>query len=814
MEESKISTSKQSKGKDFNCSYLNLKTKSWVDAKTFVLKTEHEEIFQITNKKSETQERVELPITYNFNATYSRVLPFELTGKIKVKDGMCGGTVTIPLELPKLRSPRQSTCFIVFKTLEKLVIRTHKDGSKVWEEPSKQDSYHIFSFKFKEEDIEIFSSIRQKISRANFRLRYHQYGLRFQIEQRIHYLTYKSMKQVLRLIANLMGIPMNLKGNETIKNLFELIEDGSQNRIFKKIVGSSEFMKEIKSVVYKTVCSLGLFPSFVEINTMEEGSFILWIKKALSNAVSAPWGSSHHASFSVGNHRYSFIHIPNNPSQQNKVSVSLDIRRDFRSSQSKFDYFRLQFFDFFPMNSWINDMAGFIRSILSCVQVLQLDDGIGFPNALKVMNYKLSSLMTEDQFPVRIAREFETRYSGLLWKEKPMNQSTSHMSKDTLRSFAMNKSQTPSVDWVFLKLTNLIADAEMRGYSQFSNNCQTVVSEIVNLFCSNFHQLLEPLIFQSLQMQVSGNSSVIEAMQQNFEAFSSHFNNNLPMKILPFSLIHQLSYFGNYSDEDTCKLLDSKKFEKIRSHFDAYYKKPEVSKFLSAVDYSYSNGLNSLREDILKIFDEELGAKWSNSILEIQKNTKLYDLNKEGATSKSFLELPKAENPLKLLSILNVSEGTGYKPKEGLNFGQFSFISHLVCILYNELFTIRKKIKINDDQIWDMNEALEALKKSNLKHKIKNTQKLLESREKISKENEELYQKKYLLSQYYREACYYYYNSVRLGVIEKFNDNASCLGYLLIKNPGWEAETNEEEEEKNFVNTDKILEIDTKKPFS
>lgn len=805
-EDTKAEAPIKPKTKEYNCSYLDLKTGSWVDAKTFIVKTDKEEIFYLTNYNSKSQETKEIFITYNFGASYSRVLPSDLTENAHENDGISkiGG---ISKHLPKIRVVGQNVCYVIFKTLEKMVVRPDKKGDRIWQPPSKQDQYHIFSFKFKEDDMQVLSSIKQKISRANFRLRYFRHGLRFQIEQRIHYLTYKSIKQVLRLIANLMGIALNLNGRETIQKLFDLVlEDSNQLRQFKKIISSPVFLTEIRSLVYKTVCGLGLFPSFVEINTMEESSVMLWIKKMLSNAVSAPWGSSHHASFSVGNHRYSFIHVPGNPSMQNKVSVSLDIRRDFRSSQSKFNYFRLQFFDFFPMNSWIDEITNFIREALELVQILQDDDNIFFPNVLKVMSYRISLLLSENSFPGKIASEFEDRYSGLFVREKGFNHSTTHESKKILRSFGNSVNKMQKGELVFLKLTNLIADAEIRGYSQFSNNCQTVVSEIVNLFCSNFHQLLEPLITQSLQMNDFGKSTIYEAMHENFDVFASYFNKNLPMKILPFNLKHQLSYFGNYSDEDTCKLLDSKKFDKIRNHFDDYYKKPEIVNFLKAVDYSYKNGLSLLRDDIARSFEDGTGSKWSNSILENGINPKTVELEND-SKKKSFVELRKVDNTSRSLSVMNASQRKQNVPKLVYNPEQFAFISHLVCILYNELFTIRKKIKINTDTLDDLNYKLDEIHQSDSKKKVKNSQKLVEMKDKLFKENSELYARKYVLSQHYQEACYYYYNSVRLGVIEKFNDNASCFGYLIIRNPEYKSEENEQEGDL----VESLLEKDDKK---
>ena len=788
-EEQKVQSPKISKARKFTCSYLDIESGEWVQFKSFFLKTPNEEIFHITNTSPTSTEVLERQINYNFHASFSRVLHSDMLGASQREQVISSSKkFYIRLSGDSMRFKPQNSCYVIFKNLEKKT-----------EGLSKVELYHIFSFSFNPDNLEVLDTIKRKISRANFLLRYYDHGLKFQIKQRIHYLTYKSMKQVLRLLAHLLGVPMDGRSHNTLQELFDLYDEDESRKKFMSIVNQPAFLAEIKSLVYKVIASLGLFPSYVEINTMAEDSLVLWAKKIFSTAVSAPWGSSHHASFSVGNHRYSFINLPEDPSMQNKVNVSLDIHREFRSSQSAYKYFRFQFFDFFPMNNWIDEISNFIHRTLQYVKILEFDDGNTFPNLMKTVQYKLSQLMEGETFPTKIAQEFNERYSDLLWKPSdtasvaphrrinPMSYTYTRLK--TLSSFGSNLSKQKA-DWIFMQFTELIAKAEIRGYSQFSNNCQTIVSEVMNLFCSNFHLLLEPLCIHTLFL--TGNPSIRDTIKKNFQIFESSFNKNLLVKVQPFSLIHQVPYFGTYGDIDTCNLLDRNKFGKLQRYCEKYMKKPEVFDFLRAIKDSYKSGIEPLRETLLKQSVENSKIMLSVSLGEDCKSSLCIEGNPYDAPIKSTIMVDlytKPENPekLELPSTRNASKQGGSVSK--LDFKsteQFSFISHLLYILYNELFMLRMKIKINKRLIEEIDAFLE--KGIGLESKKSSKTKKIEERQKAVKENEALHQKKYGLINCYREVCYYYYNSVRVGFLEKYNDNASCLGFLLIKNPEYRSD--------------------------
>ena len=72
------------------------------------------------------------------------------------------------------------------------------------------------------------------------------------------------MNQVLLLIPSLLEV-QGANDRDTITNLFESLEEVSNKNILRKIIGNEDFLTEIQRIVYKTVCSLGLFLSFVEI---------------------------------------------------------------------------------------------------------------------------------------------------------------------------------------------------------------------------------------------------------------------------------------------------------------------------------------------------------------------------------------------------------------------------------------------------------------------------------------------------------------------------------------------------------------------
>ena len=811
----------KSKERQLSCKYLDIKERTWIDFKQFILRAKGtgDIIMRLTNKETTSELMIEKEIEYNFNASYARVLPSDLFQK--------EGTEKSTKETSKSSKKdnqfqKEFASLVIFKNLERKRIVTLPGGFKRREYIPKEDLYHIIGFKTKRgdysENIEDLSNIRRKISRANFRLRYHENGLKFQIAQRIRYLTFKSMKLVLVTLAHLAKIPTNLPNNQAIAQLMELYEETEPQKMIKQIIYRPEFFDEIRSIVYKIIISYGLFPSFVEINTMAEGSVVLWLKKLVSNVVSAPWSSNYHTSFSLGNHRYSFIYIPDDKSLQNKVNVSFDIRREFRSSHAKFNYFRLKFFEFFPMNSWIDEMAIFIQNTLKYFKVLEEDDGIQFSKLTEIIEYKLNGFMDKQTFPQKIASEFNERYKELFCKESknvksmsaplPKNASVQRnstqpqqSSKELAKSMKYEKKSTEKhYELVFLKFTELIADAEIRGYSQFSNNCQTVVSEVVSLFCLNFQEFVEPLLdVQALDLQ--GDALCKEKIDKDFALFSSYFNRNFEIQVKPFPLTHRLSYFATYTDVDTYNHLKPENYEKIKQLFDKYVKREDVDRFIGTLISSYPKLLDELRE-YLSARDQRtksiVGEQKFPSFVEstqLSKSTEQvidssFKESVQEAKLQSFIakESKIGKNSSLASSVIETSKSTSQTNEE------FSYISHLVHVLGNKLFDLRKEIKIRREKIREIDSLLknqtrnsiekpETTTKSKDALKPKEIKKKTEEKETLSKELEVMYKQKYEVAHCYREVCYYYFNSIRLGLLTKFNDTASYIGFLLIRNP-------------------------------
>lgn len=783
---------KMSKQKDLRIpsKYFDIKTMSKVEYKTLILRAAKtgEEIMRFHNKDSTSDLVLEKELDYSFHCSYARALPSEFFGKKaegpineisgglfmkKEKKDPKGNYNPLKSEIGDQED--SNTSYIIYKNLErKRVIDV--GGYKIIENIPKEDMYHIFALRTKnshyQDNSEDLNEIRKCIARSNFLLRYKSNGLKYQIKQRIKYLTYKSMKQVLRMISHLMGIE-ELTTTRCIRKLLEMYEEFDKQKLMKAIFARPELLTEIKSLVYKTVISYGLFPSFVEINTMAESSIILAIKRTFSNVVSAPWGSSYHASFSVGNHRYSFINIPDNPSMQNKVNVSLDLRRDFRSSHSKFDYARVKFFDFFPMNSWIEDIAIFIQNTLQYFKDLEEDDGLDLGKLSKIIDYKINVYLDKETFPDKIAHEFNERYKDLFIKD-PQKQSLGlhrqRASDISLRGKDLSMAEK-APEFVFQKLTELAADAEIRGYGQFSNNCQTVVSEVVNLFCSTFQELLEPLGVHSLQL-AKEDRGFNSKSQRNFTIFSSFFNQNFKTKntvtkemvpVKPFSLTHRLSYFGTYSDKATCELLKPSNYEKFKKLL-----KREIDKhtdFLTDIQNCYKRCIEQFSQ-ILKSPPPDVSP------------------SDEQDARKGFIT---ASSTLSFTSLKSSLTDTANKNQSKTEGEEFSYISNLVYVLYNELFNVRMKIKIGIDKINELAKELKSghdaktskpLKPNDIKKKEK-------EKNDLRAQIEDMYKRKYWLLLCYHEVCYYYYNSVRLGVLVKFNDTASYIGFLLIKNPDY-----------------------------
>jgi hypothetical protein len=119
----------------------------------------------------------------------------------------------------------------------------------------------------------------------------------------------------------------------------------------------------------------------------------------------------------------------------------------------------MKLFDFFPMDNWIEMIAG---------------------TALKLLPGYLEK--ARDMFPEIVGGQGEFR--TLLWEYYIKHTEVGHhlnVQKKVAREFVERYKDEvlENNSKIFRKLTTVISDAEIRGYNNLNNNCQTIVSEIV-----------------------------------------------------------------------------------------------------------------------------------------------------------------------------------------------------------------------------------------------------------------------------------------------------------------------------------------------
>lgn len=703
------------------CRYLDINEGNWKHFKEIHFRAagSSEHIFSYKNSQATSSELITKELLYSFSASYSRVLPAEI---------LESDSKELKLSLSSNTKQESYQFFVIFKNLDKRKAR-------------EADMYHILSFEIpKGEEVDpINGYIRRKISKANFLLHYSDNGLKYQISQRVKVLTYKSMKQSLIFLAHLLEVPSNIEHRSTLETLYAMYEKSEQQFKIKNFTYDPLFFEEIKSIVYRQLASFGLFPSYLEVNTMNEPSIVLWLKKIFSSPVYAPWGYSHHASIIVGNHRYSFINDPSSVHFQNKVNITQDLHRNYWSGSAKKRYFRMKFMDFFPMDSWIEDIAEFIKELLPNFKVLEDDERTRKYGIWKSLSLNLDMYIEKKKFPEKIAAEFVERYKDFF--HKPGNLFKTAKANPLSKSIPKaSQSRAEDPKEVFLKFTDLISRAEINGYHSLVNNCQTIITEAFDLFYSYFHEIQEPLLTDKV--------SETRNLREHFSKFQSLFNEQLKIRVDNFPLIHKIPNFNIYTDRDTSEMFKDKGFEKFREHAQGYLEKEKVQSFIGEILRSGS--------EIKKVAGKI--ESFSQSLQESRRKT---------------MTESKLTTPMQVKQSLQEALSPKLNLQEN-ELEKFSFISHLVCIFSNELFKVRKLIDTKKEEIEKLAKNSKALK--NPKVFNSNLKSLEESLR-------NLYQEKYKHLRCYQECCFYYYNSVRIGIIPKLNDPISWFGFLIIRDP-------------------------------
>eukprot|EP00330_Aristerostoma_sp_ATCC50986_P000692 CAMPEP_0114592548 /NCGR_PEP_ID=MMETSP0125-20121206/14347_1 /TAXON_ID=485358 ORGANISM="Aristerostoma sp., Strain ATCC 50986" /NCGR_SAMPLE_ID=MMETSP0125 /ASSEMBLY_ACC=CAM_ASM_000245 /LENGTH=297 /DNA_ID=CAMNT_0001791247 /DNA_START=185 /DNA_END=1078 /DNA_ORIENTATION=- len=273
-------------------------------------------------------------------------------------------------------------------------------------------------------------------------------------------------------------------------------------------------------------------------------------------------------------------------------------------------------------------------------------------------------------------------------------------------------------------MTKLIHDAEMMGYNDMRNNCQTIVSEIMTLFCRKFEKSISKEIDKELFVK-------------EFLHFPAYFNMKFK-GIGPFELSYRLSYFETYVDKDTTSVLQPKSFNNITEVVNKYKDRKDVKRFLQIMDENY------LMHSKIRV-----------------------SINNDGTYVAPKIPYPELSFPLD---------------------DEYGKISCLITIIHNELFRLKREIKLakycaswlKDYEVEiDLAETNAAAKKKLLS---KYNKKEIKTRKQMAESLNALYKEKYKNLTYYRELNYYYYNNVRVELRNiKGKDNLSFIGFLLCK---------------------------------
>jgi len=708
------------------CYLYDYITGRWVSFKSLIiyLAGSSETFFHYENPSTTSKAQILKKISYEYVVCYSKLVPSALT---KPRDSTVGPSTFHSSSLyEEGEQPEPATENLNIKSmivLEDLNLRYDSD--------IKQDQYIVLGFgvknsTYEEDNIEL-KFIRDIIADMHVKLKYSQGGLTYQISQRIQAILYKTLKYSLCYISSLCNIPSGISVEEKLRTLQKMYYDPAFQDYLDVIMSDSEFAKEVTSLAYKTLASVGLFPAYVELNTMNELGIWLKIKNILTNPVNAPYGSRHHASFSLGNFRYSFVFEPRNKEKQ-RVTIASEIKRGFSLKNHAYKYFRVKFFDYFPMDWWISAIA---------------------ERALKLLRLYFMNLvsLSPNSFD-----ESQTTLKSFLWflvDEQEEQHGKESISKKIARDFYERyKTELDDNynDRLFKKITRLISDAEVRGYKNLSNNCQTIVSEIISVFGARLQRFVEPLFDLSKIPYMDDISK--EDLLKDFLRFGSHFNSKFT-HVAPFPLTYRLSYFDTFSDKDSCELFYPKKFENMHKHVKEYLARPDVRQFLAKL------------EDELTLY-----ARISIGAIQNQSHKK--------EEKDMYPDIKFNSGPL------------------------YSVVSCLLSVIYNELFSMRREIKIArycEERLMNhQNEETASLSQSVKSNsgKPKDLKKWKTMAEKLPS----LFDKKYQLLDVYKELCFYYYNTARLGLRIKLSDKVSVLGFLIIKKPNYKPEVKENKEVK------------------
>ena len=588
--------------------------------------------------------------------------------------------------------------------------------------------------------------------------RYSYYGLLEQMQIRFCKLIIKSFKDILKLLLRI-----SREGEQPTS--FHLYSYFAENAIkLENYEDMMDIKQEFLNSVYKTIIGDGLFPIFIDLNTMNDSWFevkqFVFSKLCcfcLQHEEILPWSTRFHASITILDRYYSYT--PNNLINQRN-------EKD-RVLQKDYDYYRIKILDFFPLDDFVAKISSFIYRNFDAL-IEEIGTTINFVKLLgiykkpeKRKENKEFELFNENDSKIHLLSSNKQNAKKLLkkpeeyqlwidydiYKQKKKIQkykiysilikTINSQSETIINKFSKKNEVLPqslASDFMtnymyellntkfFDNLCRLIAQTEMQRYDFINQNCQTIVGEIVYDLHEQFKKYIDILLPQK-------KNNFIEKEEQ-FLKFHSKITNSEYFKkftkIEPSFFTARLDFYGIYVDTYL-------KWKIEKSMKEGKNNKSKISK-----------KIQKLQEDLITEYSNNLNSLFS-------QESKISRINEKNPKSQiSFIEKPISMNR-------NPSnENSPHSKSQGM-IGFSDCISCLMFKLQTDLLEIRKKIilyKLNERGNNVFNNFYEL--------------------------NKQKYEKKVL----YKEFSYYYFNSVRLQ--NSYNDNKnffSYIGFILIKDP-------------------------------
>ena len=379
-------------------------------------------------------------------------------------------------------------------------------------------------------------SLFQILTMLNMCFMFSERGFCLQISNRLSALIYKCAKEVLQLTLRKHHPDPHAAFQTTYQSIEELVNLIEHNELATSLFEETGFERSAKSLIFKTLTSNGLFPVLVEINTMPVRGLLGWLGRIMTKAATifnSPWGSDFHASFIIGDRRFNFINDPCKKLHQDRLLVSDTSVRKFKENQSSLHFFQLKLFDFFPLDRWVEDIWQLLKEKL-LNRKLRL-------NLSNKPNLKRNIIRDSQELTLRLAQDFYCEYIKVGPEPSKFDK---NIPKETWTNFVA-----------------ILADLELQRYDIATNNCQTVVSELVYLFSQSLQKYKEakleikPDLLEVIYGQKGWKTAVLNALNKFGEEPELE-------RVIPFRLVHKLDYFGFYADELTRTSLAIGNFKK------------------------------------------------------------------------------------------------------------------------------------------------------------------------------------------------------------------------------------------------------------